>query len=154
MSTMVLWVLRSALIGALIGCLLMTAAGYQLGGLMGSLASLTSLGDPDRVQSEAIKLADYGAASGIIAGSVIGCLVGLFGHVRVTAIGAVVGALSLALGGAAFGSITVNDTPVDRARLILCTLAGAAIGVIVGAALGWVVSPLDRYIVGRLRGPS
>jgi hypothetical protein len=149
---MLLWVSRSLLIGALVGCLLMAVVGYLLGGVMGSLASLTSLGNPDLVKNEALRLASYGAAFGVIAGSVTGGLIGTFGHVRVVAIGAAVGALSLALGGAAFGSITVNDRPVDWTKLIVFSLIGAALGVMAGAVLGWIASPLDRYFVGKLRG--
>ena len=148
---MVLWALRGSLIGALIGCLLMVAVGYLFGAVMGTLVSLPSMGNPERVRSEALKLAGYGAVVGVVVGSVTGCLMGLFGHVRVVAIGAAVGALSFGLGGAALGSVTVNDIPVDKARLMILTLVGAMLGVVVGGAIGWMASPLDKYLMGKLR---
>ena len=129
----------------------MAAVGYQLGGLMGSLASLTSLGNPDLIRSESFRVASHGGILGIVIGSLIGGLIGAFGHVRVITIAATVGAVSLALGGATFGSITSNDNPVDWAKVIVFFLIGACLGALAGAFIGWVASPLDRYLFKKLQ---
>lgn len=137
---------RGIVIGALVGCVLMTLVGYLLGGLMGSLASLTSLGNPELIRSEAFRLASHGAVIGIIVGSLIGGLISGFGINRIITIAATVGAVSLALGGATFGSLTSNDNPIDWAKVIVFSLIGACLGALAGAFMGWIASPLDRYL--------
>lgn len=152
---MLLWVSRGIVIGALVGCLLMTVVGYALGDLMGSLASLPSLGNPELSRKEALRLASYGAAYGTIGGAIIGGLLGgLLGHVRVVIIAAVVGALALALGGAVFGSLRGNDDPIDWTTVMIAAGLGAVIGMMAGAVIGLIASPLDSYCVGKLKGTS
>lgn len=132
----------------------MAAVGYLLGGLMGSLASLTSLGNPDLIRSEAFRLASQGGVLGILGGSLIGGLIGAFGNVRVITIAATVGAVSLALGGASFGSLRSNDNPVDWAKVIVFSVIGACLGALAGAFMGWIASPLDRYLFKKLQGTA
>ena len=145
---------RGIVIGALVGCVLMAAVGYLLGGLMGSLASLTSLGNPELIRNEAFRLASHGAAIGIVVGSVIGGLISALSNARVITIAASVGAVSLALGGATFGSVTSNDNPVDWTKVIVFSLIGACLGALVGAFMGWIASPLDRYVLKKLQGTA
>lgn len=129
----------------------MATVGYLLGGLMGSLASLTSLGNPELVRSESFRTASHGVVLGIIVGSFMGGLIGAFGNVRVVPIAATVGAFSLALGGATFGSITSNDNPVDWTKVIVFSLIGLCLGALVGAFMGWIASPFDRYLFNKLQ---
>jgi hypothetical protein len=148
---MLLWVSRGIAIGAAIGCLLMAAVGYLLGGFMGGMSGIPSLGgDPDVMKREAIRLMPYGAALGIVIGSVMGGIIGAFGHVRVFIIGAIVGAVSLALGGATFGGTTTNDSPINWTHVVVASLIGVCAGLIAGGILGWLASPLDRYFVRKL----
>jgi hypothetical protein len=146
-----MWISRGIFIGALVGGVFMADLGYLLGGLMGSLASLTSLGNPELVRSEAFRLASQGVVFGIMVGALIGGLIGAFGNVRAVTIAATVGAVSLALGGATFGSITSNDNPVDWTKVILFSVIGACLGALAGAFIGWVASPLDRYLFEKLQ---
>lgn len=148
---MLLWIARGIFIGALVGSVLLAAVGGMLGDLMGTLASLPSLGDPDLIRRETLRLASYGAVLGIITGSIIGCIIGAFGNIRAVIIGASVGAISIGLGAAVFGSITVNNNPVDWARVIMFSLIGAGIGVVAGVISGLIISPLDRYFLKRLQ---
>lgn len=130
----------------------MATVGYLLSGLMGSLASLTSLGNPELVRSESFRTASHGVVLGIIVGSLMGGLMGAFGNVRVITIAATVGSLSLALGGATFGSITSNANPVDWTKVIVFTLIGLCLGALIGAFIGWIASPVDRYLFSKLQG--
>lgn len=151
---MLLWIARGIVIGAFVGCLFLTVTGSLLGSLMGGLASLPSMGNPEMVRKEAVRLASHGAVLGLVVGSVIGCIMGMFGKIRTFFIGASVGALSFGLGGAVFGSITVNNNPVALTRVISFSLIAAIIGSVAGLAIGLVIMPLDNYIVKKLQGTA
>lgn len=146
-----MWTSRGVVLGAFVGCVLMAAGGYQLGAVMGSLATLTSLGNPGVIRREALRLASHGAVLGIIVGSLIGGVLSALGNVRAITIATTVGAVSLAIGGATFGSITSNDNPFDLTKVILFSVIGACLGALAGALIGWIASPLDRYLLKKLQ---
>lgn len=148
---MLLWIARGVIIGAVIGCVFLATAAGLLGALVGSMASLPSLGNPELVRKTTVIYMSYGAVYGTAAGAIIGCILGAFGNVRALFIGASVGAVSFGLGGATFGSITVNNTPVPWSRVIMVSLIGVGIGSVAGLIIGLVITPFDRYIIKRLQ---
>lgn len=145
---MIRWTIREIVLGAAVGCILMAVAGGFLGGLMGALVSMTSLGSPATVRNEAIKLSGCGAVAGVIIGAAVGGAFAILGgSARGSVVGATVGACVLALGGGALGSVTVNNSPVNLTRLAVLTFAGAVTGVIAGAILGRLISPVVEHLL-------
>ena len=65
---------KGIFIGAMVGCVLCAVAGWLLGGVMGALVSLPSMGSPDLMRSEGLRLAAYGMAVGVIIGSAVGAI--------------------------------------------------------------------------------
>lgn len=140
-------ILKGLMTGAVVGGILAVIAGGAFGSVMGSLASVASLGDATKVRAETVKWAMYGAVAGVTLGAIAGGIVTVgLRKLNGFIVGATVGAVILALAGFIFGSIRSGGEPVNTARVIVMSVAGVIIGSLVGGFLGWIITPSARLL--------
>ncbi len=143
--------LRTIIIGATTGIVLLGLIGALIGIVAAGIASAPSLGNSDLVNRTAVKGASYGVTIGLVAGSIFGLFLGVINPaMRGWAVGLVIG---LALG-IIFGFLGVPQvnkvTFFSRDAIILRLGSGLVLGLI-GSIIGWLIGALADPILSTFR---